>query len=768
MTASGEKLLIIDDDPLVRESIATYLSDSGFTMFEAPDGPTGLDMYRRYRVDMLLVDLRMPMMDGLEVLSTVTGDSPETPVVVVSGTGVIQDAIEALRRGAWDFITKPIQDMAVLEHVVRTALERARLLVENRRYQTHLESEIQKRTASLRNRTQALERTNRQLEAEIAKRLAAQKTLKRKVAEQSLLLDNIGTQIWYLSDHETYGAVNKARAQFLGKGKQSLERRSVREILSPSEAEICVIGNRAIFDGKQQFRSEEWAYDATGQKRLLSITKTPKLDVRGNVEFVVCSAEDITDLQETTEALRRNKERLSLALEASQYAIWDWNLVDNTAVFSSRYYTMLGYEPTERSDSLDQWKGLLHPEDKTGTLARLKDYLGGRSADYTAEFRMRTKAGGWCWILARGKIVERNGAGDPVRMIGTHADITHRKMEEAALRVSEASLRVENVRLRSTLKGSAHFGEIIGKSRVMQDVYDLILKAALSSAHVIIYGESGTGKELVAKTIHRLSDRNSGRFVAVNCGAIPENLMESEFFGHVKGAFTGATRDKHGYLMHAAGGTLFLDEVGELDLNMQVKLLRAIEDGGFTPVGSRQTLNPDFRIIAATNRDLKKQIREGRMREDFYFRIHVVPIQLPPLRNRREDIPLMIHHFLQTLGDGRNVITIPEKILKAMLDYDWPGNVRELQNAIQRYITLQEIDFIHNVPSADAPAPDVTASVLDQNDRILPLHQLVARLEKQYIRQLLEQHQWRRARVAELLGINRRTLFRKMKAYELE
>ena len=764
----SQSLLIIDDEPIIRESIAVFMEDSGFTVHQATDGKEGLDRYRELSPDAVLVDLRMPEVDGLDVVSTVRRESPEVPVIVVSGTGVIHDAIEALRRGAWDFVTKPIADMEVLEHTVRKALERATLLVENRKYREHLEAEIQSRTADLHERTRLLEDTNQRLEKEMQERLAAEESLKQKVDEQELLLDNIQTQIWYLSDADTYGAVNKARAEFLGMDKAELERKALADLLRPSEADVCIAGNREVFEQRSQVRNEEWAVNGEGQRRLLSITKTPKLDGSGRVEYVVCSAEDITDVKEAADSLRRNKERLDLALEATQHAIWDWNLSSKLAYFSPRYYTMLGYEPSDKPVRLEEWRALIHKEDRESVLGKIEDYLAGTAQNYQAEFRMKTRQGRWRWILGRGKIVERDAVGSPVRMIGTHVDISQRKLNEEALRVSEANLRGENIRLRSTLKGSRQFGRIIGKSHVMQDVYETILKAAMSNANVIIYGESGTGKELAAQTIHEISERSSRNFVAVNCGAIPDNLIESEFFGYKKGAFTGANQDRPGFLAEADGGTLFLDEVAELDLNLQVKLLRVIDGAGYMPVGSRQLVHPDVRFVAATNRDLKELVKEGRMREDFFYRIHIVPIQMPPLRERMEDLPLLIRHFLDLFSEEGKIVSIPEHVLTSMQGYDWPGNVRELQNAIHRYTTLNDAEFLNH---GQAAAPDGQTAAGDlvplENDH-LSLKDFTEIVESRYIRHLLEKHRWRRGKVAELLKVNRRTLYRKMKAYSME
>jgi transcriptional regulator with PAS, ATPase and Fis domain len=308
-------------------------------------------------------------------------------------------------------------------------------------------------------------------------------------------------------------------------------------------------------------------------------------------------------------------------------------------------------------------------------------------------------------------------------------------------------------------------GRIIGRSAAMQPVYDLIEKAAAADVNVIIYGESGTGKELVAHAIHDLSDRKTGSFVPVNCGAIPETLMESEFFGHRKGAFTGAVIDKHGFLDLAKGGTLFLDELGEIGHGIQVKLLRAIDGGGYMPIGGLQLRLPDVRIIAATNRDVAAQLRSGAIREDFFYRIHVIPIYLPPLRARREDIPPLIDHFVEKFGKGKRPQQLSPQVVEALTAHDWPGNVRELQNTVYRYLTLNTLDFagVALPPAAEtqtcrAPSMKTTDGGLDAR---------VQQFEKELILQTLERHRWQREVTAEALGIHRKTLFTKMKKYEL-
>jgi PAS domain S-box-containing protein len=351
-------------------------------------------------------------------------------------------------------------------------------------------------------------------------------------------------------------------------------------------------------------------------------------------------------------------------------------------------------------------------------------------------------------------------------ILSNFRDITERKLHEQFEEEERGRLQRENIRLRSSIKDRYRLGRIIGKSPAMQEVYEILHRAAASDANIIIYGESGTGKELVARAIHDMSDRNDNEFVPVNCGAIPENLLESEFFGHKKGAFTGAHVDKHGYLDLAEGGSLFLDEIGELGLNIQVKLLRAVEGGGYTPLGSTKVRKSNVRIIAATNRDLMDQVRKGMMREDLFYRIHIIPIRLPALRDRREDIPLLIEHFLKLYGKGNSSTAIPGKIMDALNKYDWPGNVRELQNVLHRYLTIRTLDFMPSFsvsPVEDNIFCDKEMEPITLSD----LNAAIENYEKNLIMKTLEQCQWHRIKAASALGISRNTLFRKMKNHEL-
>ncbi|MFZ1985778.1 MAG: sigma 54-interacting transcriptional regulator [Desulfatitalea sp.] len=345
------------------------------------------------------------------------------------------------------------------------------------------------------------------------------------------------------------------------------------------------------------------------------------------------------------------------------------------------------------------------------------------------------------------------------------SDINDRKHAEAALQAADIQMRAENIFLHNRDTERQKFGNIVGQSPAMQKVYDQILSAAATDATVIIYGEPGTGKELVANAIHDMSERRAHHFVPVHCGAIPENLIESEFFGYLKGAFSGADADKEGYVDYADGGTMFLDEVGEITLHMQIKLLRVIEGVGFTPVGSNQVRQSNIRIIAATNRDLRDRISKGLFREDFFYRIHILPIQLPPLRERKEDLPLLMDHFMKLYGGKQSLPPLTAKMLERLKQHDWPGNVRELQNVIIRFCSLQVLEL--GVGSPSVPMLTGTPAVRYHSEEGNNLKSMVAGYEKQVILQTLEKHLWHRGKAARQLGLDRKTLFAKMKRYGL-
>ncbi len=326
-------------------------------------------------------------------------------------------------------------------------------------------------------------------------------------------------------------------------------------------------------------------------------------------------------------------------------------------------------------------------------------------------------------------------------------------------------LQEENQRLRDELEYQIDFSHMIGNSDGMQHVFEMVRRVAPTEASVLITGESGTGKELIARAIHQGGPRSRAPFVAINCAAIPANLLESELFGHVRGAFTGAVRDHSGKFQQAHGGTLFLDEVGEMPLELQPKLLRVLQEMEVEPLGGRAR-TVDVRIIAATNQDVEHALEEGRFREDLFYRLAVIPIEMPPLRRRAEDVPLLVRHFLERFSRG-NPPDISDQALACMMAYPWPGNVRELQNAVERLVVLSHGETIerHHLPSKLCTQASMSRNrVVELPAEGYPLEEI----EKEAVMQALERNQWNQTRAALFLQVPRHTLIYRMEKYGIK
>ena len=326
-------------------------------------------------------------------------------------------------------------------------------------------------------------------------------------------------------------------------------------------------------------------------------------------------------------------------------------------------------------------------------------------------------------------------------------------------------LQEENQRLRDQLEHHVDFSHMVGSSDAMQKVFDLVRRVAPTEAGVLITGESGTGKELIAKAIHQGGGRSKEPFVAINCAAIPANLLESELFGHVRGAFTDAVRDRVGKFEQADGGTLFLDEVGEMPLELQPKLLRVLQEMEVEPIGGK-VRSVDVRIIAATNQDVELAIEEGRFREDLYYRLAIIPVELPPLRERLDDIPLLIEYFLKRFSTEAPLSVSPAafECLKA---YSWPGNVRELQNAIERLVVLSHGDMVESehLPAKFSAGPTAKRSRVVE---LPPEGYSLEALEREVVVQALERNDWNQTRAADFLQIPRHTLIYRMEKYDIK
>jgi DNA-binding NtrC family response regulator len=335
--------------------------------------------------------------------------------------------------------------------------------------------------------------------------------------------------------------------------------------------------------------------------------------------------------------------------------------------------------------------------------------------------------------------------------------------------LEQRHLQSENAYLRSQLEQRYRFGDILGRSRPMQKLFHVLETVANSNSTVLVTGETGTGKEIVARAIHHNSARRSHRFVALNCSAIPETLLEAELFGHVRGAFTGAVGARQGRFEQAHKGTLFLDEVGTMSTALQMKLLRALQEREFERVGDSQTIKVDVRVIAATNSELSKMVAEGTFREDLYYRLHVIPVHLPPLRERRDDIPDLVQHFLAKFSPA-SAMRVSQDAMRALMAYQWPGNVRQLENAVERAVALcagrPQLEGSDLPVEVQERAPTTATPALEFPDEGLNLPAYLAAIEREMIQRSLDRTGGNRNRAAELLGIKRTTLVEKLKRFD--
>jgi chemotaxis protein methyltransferase CheR len=457
------------------------------------------------------------------------------------------------------------------------------------------------------------------------------------------------------------------------------------------------------------------------------------------------------------DSLRSSEERYLLALAGSTDGLWDWDILSDTVFYSDRFRQILGYAPEEFPDSIDSFRSRLHPEDAEAIWAAIERHLQERAA-YKVEYRLQTKSGDYLWFLARGQAIWDTG-GKAIRMSGWIQDITERKQGELNLKAAlseikelKEKLEVERAYLQEEIKLEYNYENIIGQSDGLNYVLYKVEQIASSDTTVLVLGETGTGKELVARAIHGLSLRKNRTLVKVNCATLPSNLIESELFGHQKGAFTGAHARQLGRFEVANGATLFLDEIGELPLELQPKLLRVIQDGEFERLGSSDTIKVDVRVIAATNRNLEEEVSKGWFREDLWYRLSIFPITVPPLRERKEDIALLVDFFVHKIAKrlGKSIESIPTSVMNSLQDYQWPGNVRELENVLERAVINSSGPKLRLVDELKKPHTDLATT-----------QKTLEAVERDHIVRVLEQTNWKvsgKNGAAEILGLNRSTL----------
>ena len=471
---------------------------------------------------------------------------------------------------------------------------------------------------------------------------------------------------------------------------------------------------------------------------------------------------EIEERKRAEKAVRKSQERYMLAVSGSTDGIWDWDILSNTVFYSDRFKENLGYASEEFPETVDAFRSRLHPEDADAVWAAVERHLQ-EHVPYNIEYRLKTNSGEYQWFLARGQAIW-DDKGNATRMAGSIKNITERmeaaqNLRDALVEIRELKnhLEAEKAYLQEEIKLEYNFENIIGNSDELKYTLYKVEQIAPTDTDVIILGETGTGKELIARAIHASSPRKNRTLVKVNCATLPLNLMESELFGYEKGAFTGAVDRRLGRFEIADGATLFLDEIGELPLELQSKLLRVIQDGEFERLGSSRTLKVDVRIIAATNRNLEEEVRNGRFRKDLWYRLNIFPITVPPLRNRKQDLPLLVDFFVKRVSRklGKSIDTIPKSVMSALQNYHWPGNVRELENVIERAVINTSGNKLRLMDTLDTPQKDLATTP-----------KTLETVERDHIIRILEETRWKvsgKNSAAEILGLNSSTLRARMR-----
>ncbi|MCP4114228.1 MAG: sigma-54-dependent Fis family transcriptional regulator [Desulfobacteraceae bacterium] len=563
------------------------------------------------------------------------------------------------------------------------------------------------------------------------------------------VFENTGTATVVVDESTVISLVNDTFVSVFGYPREQVEgRMSWADFIHPDDLAMMQSYHeeRRKKNGNPPTEYECRALTRGGVEKQILI----KVRMIPNTGNSVASFMDITPRKEAETALAESAARLRSFVNAFKGFIYTSTREYVIDFMNKALVERTGYDATGQF-----CYSALHGFGSPCPWCRMDEVFGGKTISWEVKSPLDAH---WYYCMSSPEL--RNGRVE--RQYSTLIDITDRKRREKTLLEHKAFLEKENLYLKKAVGQTYRFGNIIGKSAAMQAVYKLIAKAGATSASVIVHGESGTGKELVARAIHDLSDRKEHPFVPVNCSAIPEELIESEFFGYKKGAFSHADRDKQGFLDAADKGTLFLDEIGDIGLKLQGKLLRAIDGGGYCPVGSTGVRQSDFRIVGATNKNLSQLVEQGLMRSDFYFRVHVLSISLPPLRERKEDLSLLIDYFCDEMPEP---CYLPGNILEKLYGYHWPGNVRELRNVLNRYHTLKVLDLMEH-PGNGKKTVDETA-LLPGESTGETLRSMVERLEKRVILDALKKNQWHRTRVASLLGIDRKTLGTKIKLYGL-
>ena len=846
INAAGD-ILIVDDEIPNLKLLAEYLGQAGYRVRSTEKPQQAIDSALAKPPALILLDVRMPEMDGFEVCKRLKQDerTRDIPIIFVSALQDVQDKVRGFEAGGVDFITKPFQEEEVLARV--------RTHMELRNMQLNLERMIAKRTAEVIASEQRFRATFEQAAVGIAHVSPEGRFLRVNkkfcdivgYSEEEMLAltfqdithrDNLNADIEYLRqllnrELETYSTdkryyrkdgstvwVNLTVSLVFDRGggpnyfvsvvKDISERKQAEEALRQSRdflEHLTAAVPDAIFSIKVPERTINWAndsfnvlgyepeeyigqstqkyyanpedYDAVGRLQQDAIRKGDDMirtevmvhrkDGRiipaeltatyyreeGQLSFITALVRDISERKQAEEKLTKSEAKYRSLVDNSIVGVFATTADGRFTFVNDAMARLFDFDSTElmiAGGALERWKD---PKDRERMLAEIQEH--GMVSNFEAE--AVTHSGRHIHVLFSAKQLDD-------RISGMVMDITDRKQAEIELKEAyteiehlQIQLAAESAYLQEEIKLEHNFENIIGQSEALKYVLHRVEMVAPKDSAVILLGETGTGKELIARALHQLSSRSKRPLVKVNCAALPAELIESELFGREKGAFTGATTTQIGRFELADKSTLFLDEIGELPLELQAKLLRVLESGEFERLGSSRTLHSNARIITATNRDLEAEVRKKRFREDLWYRLKVFPITVPPLRDRIEDIPLLVNNFIQLfsrrMGIRAEALKIPKRSMQALQSYSWPGNVRELMHAVESALISLEGKKLHfDLPQNAAVATGKLKS-LDE-------------MEREYILEVLKAKNWKirgEDGAASILGKPSSTLRSRMK-----